>query len=210
MDRQVVYPGSIPLDTDLLHMQRNVMTAVGLLARCVLGTETVADGLACRPAAAGYGVIVGPGSLSTLYVTDARPFGSLAADTTPLMQIGYNASDTAVLIHGPADGDHALCWLIQAAIVEYDAGPVALSYYNAADPAVAWSGPLNSGVAQNTQRVVRIALSAKPGEPRIVGGRFPTAGGRWMGWAVFGDDVFRPGDQGGGHRSVAGRAVFAL
>ncbi len=120
MDRQIVYPGSIPLDTDLLQMQRNMMTAVGLLAQCVLGTGTVADGLACVPAVTGYGVVVGPGSLSTLYVTDARPFGSVAADATPLVKIGYNASNTAVLIHGPADGDHAICWLIQAAIIEYD------------------------------------------------------------------------------------------
>ncbi len=182
MDRQIVYPGSIPLDTDLLQMQRNMMTTVGLLAQCVLGTGTVADGLACVPAVTGYGVVVGPGSLSTLYVTDARPFGSVAADATPLVKIGYNASNTAVLIHGPADGDHAICWLIQAAIIEYDTGPVALPYFNAADPAVAWSGPLNSGAAQNTQRVVRIALAAKPGEPRIVGGRFPpVADAGWVG-----------------------------
>ncbi len=182
MDRQVVYPGSIPLDTDLLHIQRNAMTAIGLLARCVLGTGTVADGLACTPAAAGYGVVVGPGSLSTLYVTDAQPFGSLAADLTPLVKIGFNPSDTAVALHGPADGDHALCWLIQAAIVEYDAGPVALPYYNAANPAVPWSGPLNTGAAQNTQRLVRIALAAKPGAPQIVGGRFPpVADVGWVG-----------------------------
>lgn len=182
MDRQVVYPGSIPLDTDLLQVQRNVMTALGLLARCVLGTGTVADGLACGPAAAGYGVVVGPGSLSTLYVTDAQPFGSLAADPAPLVKIGYNPSDTAVLFHGPPDGNHALCWLIQAAIVEYDTGPVALPYYDAANPAVAWSGPGNSGAAQNTQRVVRIALMAKAGTPQIVGGRFPpVADVGWVG-----------------------------
>lgn len=173
MDRQIVYPGSIPLDTDLLQIQRNVMTAVGLLARCVLGPATAADGLACRPAAGGYGVIVGPGSLFSLFVTDTQPFGSLAANATPLMKIGFNATDTALLIHGPADGDHALCWLIQAAISEYDSGPLALPYYNAADPTVAWSGPLNNGAAQNTQRLVRVALAAKPGIPQIVGGRSP-------------------------------------
>jgi len=182
MDRQVVYPGSIPLDTDLLQMQRNVMTAVGLLAQCVLGTGTVADGLACRPAVAGYGVVVGPGSLSTLYVVDTHPFGSLAADATPLVKIGSNASDTALLIHGPADGNHALCWLIQATLVEYDAGPVALPYYDAANPAVAWSGPLNSGAAQNTQRVVRVALAAKAGNAQDVGGRLPPpADAGWVG-----------------------------
>ncbi len=173
MDRQIVYPGSIPLDTDLLLLQRNVMQALGVLARCVLGTGVVADGLACAPAASGYGVVVGPGSLSTLYVTDARPFGSLAADATPLVRIAHNPSGTALLMHGPADNTQALCWLIQAAISEYDAGPLALPYYNAANPAVPWSGPLNNGLAQNTQRLLRVGLSAKPGEPRGVGDRFP-------------------------------------
>ena len=173
MDRQIVYPGSIPLDTDLLLLQRNIMTALGVLARSVLGTGVVADGLACTPMASGYGVTVGPGSLSTLYVSDARPFGSLPADPTPLVRTAHNPSNTALPLHGPADGSKALCWLIQAAISEYDAGPLALPYYNAANPAVAWSGPLNNGQAQNTQRLLRIGLSAKPGEPQTVGERFP-------------------------------------
>lgn len=173
MDRQIVYPGSIPLDTDLLLLQRNVMTVLGVLARSVLGTGVVTDGLACAPAASGYGVTVGPGSLSTLYVTEARPFGSLPADPTPLVRIAHNPSDTPLLLHGPADDGHALCWLIQAAISEYDAGPLALPYYNAANPAVPWSGPLNNGQAQFTQRLLRIGLAAKPGDPQIVGDRFP-------------------------------------
>lgn len=173
MDRQIVYPGSIPLDTDLLQMQRNMMTAVGALARCVLGTGVVADGLACTPAASGYGVVVGGGSLSTLYQVDAHAFGSLPADATPLVRVAYNPSDTALPLHGPADGNHALCWLIQAAISDYDGAPLALPYYNAANPAVPWSGPLNNGRAQNTQRLLRVALSAKPGQPQGIGGRQP-------------------------------------
>jgi len=182
MDRQVVYPGSIPLDTDLLQMQRNVMVAVGVLAQCVLGAGVVADGLPCVPAAAGYGVVVGPGSLSALSSVDVQPFGSLPADASALVKVAYNSSNTVLPFHGPADGDHALCWLIQASIAEFDAGPVALPYYNAANPAVPWSGPLNNGAAQNTQRVVRVALSAKPGNPQGIGDRFPPlADAGWVG-----------------------------
>jgi len=182
MDRQVVYPGSIPLDTDLLQMQRNVMVAVGVLAQCVLGAGVVADGLPCVPAAAGYGVVVGPGSLSALSSVDVQPFGSLPADASALVKVAYNSSNTVLPFHGPADGNHALCWLIQAGIAEFDAGPVALPYYNAANPAVPWSGPLNNGAAQNTQRVVRVALSAKPGNPQGIGDRFPPlADAGWVG-----------------------------
>lgn len=182
MDRQIVYPGSIPLDTDFLQMQRNVMAALGVLARCVLGTGVVAEGLACAPAGAGFGVVVGPGSLSTLAVVDATPYGSLAADAGALVKIAHNPTNTTLAFTGPADGDHAVCWLIQAQAVEFDTGPVALPYYNAADPAVTWSGPLNSGAAQNTKRVTRVALAVKPGEPRTVGDRFPPpADPGWVG-----------------------------
>ena len=35
MDRTIVYPGSIPLDTDLLRLNRNTMVALGaVMLRC--------------------------------------------------------------------------------------------------------------------------------------------------------------------------------
>ena len=46
MDRQIVYPGAIPLDTDVLSTGVDVMTAIGYLAQAALGTGTVCDGLA--------------------------------------------------------------------------------------------------------------------------------------------------------------------
>ena len=39
MDRNIVYPGSIPLDTDLLTVNRNAMIGIGFLAQAVLGTQ---------------------------------------------------------------------------------------------------------------------------------------------------------------------------
>lgn len=181
MDRQIVYPGSIPLDTDLLQLQRNVMVGIGVLARCVLGSGLVADGLGCVPAG-GYGVTVGPGSLSVLATVDALAFGSLPADGAGLMKTGYNPYSVALPMYGPADSEHALCWLVQATVSEYDSEPVALPYYNAGDPAVAWSGPGNSGLAQNSRRVVRVALQAKPGLPQGVGDRVPPpADAGWVG-----------------------------
>ncbi len=45
MDRNLVYPGAIPLDTDILSLNRNAMVALGFLAQACLGTNTVVDGL---------------------------------------------------------------------------------------------------------------------------------------------------------------------
>ena len=49
MDRQIVYPGQIPLETDLLNSNRFAMIAIAKLAAAMLGTGTVANGLACAP-----------------------------------------------------------------------------------------------------------------------------------------------------------------
>ncbi|HEY0206469.1 MAG TPA: hypothetical protein VGC15_20240 [Acetobacteraceae bacterium] len=187
MDRLIVYPGSIPLDTDLLSVQRHAMTALGALAQAVLGTQPVADGLACMPAASGYGVVVGPGTLLGVAAADATPFGSLGADPAPLVQAGVNRDPVALTLGGPPDGDHALCWLVQAMLDLHDTGPVALPYWDAANPAVPWSGPGNGGQAQNTQRVVRIALQAKAGAPQVqVDPQPPAADPGWVGlWTVM-------------------------
>ncbi len=45
MDRIIVYPGAIPLDTDLLNTNRNVMIALHALISATLGTATAVDGL---------------------------------------------------------------------------------------------------------------------------------------------------------------------
>ena len=163
MDRQMVYPGAIPLDTDLLLIQRHAMTGLGMLARCVLGSAWVADGLVCVPAG-GLALSVGPGSLAGLLSVDATAFGSLPADPRPLMRLAMNP-DAVPLTLAPPPAGAMQAWLIQATITEADAGPLALPYYNAGNPAVAWSGPLNSGQAQATQRILRVSFSLKPGLP---------------------------------------------
>src|ERR1700689_4240935 len=83
MDRNIVYPGAIPLDTDLLSINRNTMVALGFMMRAILGVEVVVDGLDCSPTVpASMSVQISPGSLSQLSIVDAMPFGSLGADTS--------------------------------------------------------------------------------------------------------------------------------
>lgn len=166
MDRQIVYPGSIPLDTDLLSIQRNVQAAIGALARAVLGDAPLVDGMACVPAATPYSVSIGAGSYTALLPSDWSPFGSLPADPTPVVRTGLLLGDTMLTLGGPPDAGSVLCWLVQAAIAEVDTGPVALPYWNAANPNVAFSGPANNGLAQNTQRVVRVLLTIKSTAPQ--------------------------------------------
>ena len=171
MDRNLVYPGSIPLDTDLLAINRNAMVALGYLTQAVLGTNTVADGLQCSPTSPpSLSVVVGPGSITQLSVVDALAYGSLAADTMdPLVKMGVNLTPTTFTLTAPTTSGQSVNYLIQATLLESDINPVVLPYYNASNPAQPYSGPNNSGTAQNTLRVQRVQLQLKAGAPAISG-----------------------------------------
>lgn len=167
MDRTLVYPGSIPLDTDLLAINRNTMIGLGFLAQAALGTGTVIDGLGCTPTSPpSLTVTVGPGSVTQLSAIDATAFGSLAADPTdPLVKMGINIAPVSFTLVPPTTSGQSINYLIEAAFLETDASPVVLPYYNAANPAQPFSGPGNAGAPQNTRRVQRAQLQLKPGTP---------------------------------------------
>ena len=165
MDRQIVYPGSIPLDTDILNVQRNTMVALGYLAQAILGTSTLVDGLACLPTQpASMSVSVGPGCLTQLGCADTTPFGSLPAmPTSQLVRIGTNLNSTTFALTAPAASGQSLTYLIQGSLLEADTTPLVLPYYNAANPGQPYSGPENSATAQDTQRRQSVQLMLKAG-----------------------------------------------
>ncbi|HUN43477.1 MAG TPA: hypothetical protein VMU81_24545 [Acetobacteraceae bacterium] len=184
MDRNIVYPGSIPLDTDLLSVNRNAMTALGYLAQAVLGISPVVDGLACTPTLPpSMTVTVGPGTISQLSVIDALPYGSLPADTTdPLLKIGINIGPTNFTLAAPTVSGQSANYLIEAAFQESDIKPIVLPYYNAASPSQPYSGPANSGTAQNTLRTQSVQLQMKAGTPATTGVQLtPPVDNGWIG-----------------------------
>ena len=188
MDRQIVYPGSIPLDTDLLSVQRNTMVAIGYLAQATLGRSIVADGLACLPTSpASLTISLGPGSLSTLAVIDSAAFGSLAADPTePLVKMGVITGTTNFTLTPPSTSGQAINYLVQASLAELDTTPVVLPFYNAANPAQPYSGPANNGSAQNTQRLQRVQFQLKPSPPANTGSQVtPVVDAGWVGLYII-------------------------
>jgi hypothetical protein len=187
MDRTLVYPGSIPLDSDMLSINRNVMTAIGYLARAVLGEAPIVDGLQCMPTTpASLSVTVGPGSITQLAVVDAMAYGSLAPDATnPLVKMGINTTATNFTLAAPTTSGHSRNFLIQAALQEADAMPIVLPYYNAANPDQPYSGPTNSGLPQNTVRTQRVQLQLKAGVPATAGTQAtPPVDNGWVGLYV--------------------------
>ena len=165
MDRNIVYPGSIPLDTDILYPNRNAMVGIAALTAAALGSNTVVDGLACTPSSpASLTVNIGPGSITQLTAVDATAFGSLAADVTDqIVKTGINLQATRFTLAAPANSGQSINYLIEAAFSETDTDALVLPYVNAANTSQPYSGPGNSGTAQNTQRIQRVQLQVKPG-----------------------------------------------
>jgi hypothetical protein len=187
MDRQIVYPGAIPLDTDILNLERNVMIAEGFIAQGAFGTGTQAWGLGCTPTSpASMSVLVGPGALVSSQVVDQNPFGSLAADTTDaLMKVGINLTSTTLTLTAPSSSGQSINYLIEASFLEQDTTPVVLPYYNASNPAQPYTGPSNSGAAQNTQRIQRAQIQLKAGTPANTGTQTtPAVDSGWVGLYV--------------------------
>jgi hypothetical protein len=171
MDRAIVYPGSIPLDTDLLATNRNTMIALGALAQATLGTSPAIDGLAVSPTTpASLSIVCGPGSITQFTTVDQNAFGSLSADTADgLLKMGVNLSSSTIAFAAPTTSGQAIAYLIEATFQESDASPVVLPYYNAANPASPYLGPNNTGAAQSTQRTQRVQLQVKASTPATIG-----------------------------------------
>jgi len=171
MDRTIVYPGAIPLDTDLLNTNRNAMVALGALISATLGTSSIYDGLTVIPTSpASLSVFVAPGCITQMASVDATGYGSLLPDIgDPLMKMGINIGYTVLTLTAPTVSGQSISYLIEAAFQELDLDPVVLPYYNAANPTAAYMGPNNSGVAQATRRVQSVHLTAKPGTAAATG-----------------------------------------
>jgi hypothetical protein len=188
MNRTIVYPGSIPQDTDILSVNRNAMIAIGYLAQAALGTNVVADGLSCAPTVpASMSVNVGPGSITSFGPVDVNPYGSIPADTTEsVVKMGINLDATTFSLAAPAAAGTAINYLIEASFFEGDTDPVVLPYYNASNPSQPFSGSGNSGGAQNTLRVENVQLRLVAGAAGPAGLQTtPSPDAGWVGlWVV--------------------------
>lgn len=183
MDRIIVYPGAIPLDTDLLATNRSTMIALGRLAQMILGSAPVVDGLTCTPTVpASMSVSVSPGSIAQMSVIDASPYGSLPANPTdPLVKMGINQSASTFTLQVPTVPGQTAAYLLEATFQETDTNPVPLPYYNAANPAQPYSGPGNSGQPQATRRSQTVQMQLKAGAPAAAGSQLvPVADAGWV------------------------------
>lgn len=171
MDRQIVYPGQIPLETDLLNTNKYAMIALAKLAAAMLGTTTVVNGLGCVPTGpASLQVVVNAGEIYSLANVDATAYSSLPADTThSILKQGIALDPVTLSCPAPATAGQSVNYLIQAAYLDSDAGLITLPYYNASNPTQAWAGPGNSGAQQATARKGIVNITVKAGVSATTG-----------------------------------------
>jgi len=188
MDRSLIYPGQIPLETDLLNTNRFGMIGLAKLAAAILGTATQVSGFAATPdSPASMNVKIGAGEIYALANLDGTAYSSLAADTThQILKQGIMLDSVLLTLTAPATVGQSVNYLIQATLQESDTGAVVLPYYNSANPAVAYSGPSNSGAAQATVRKCGVVVSAKAGVAAATGSQVtPAADAGYVGmWVV--------------------------
>ena len=171
MDRVMVYPGAIPLETDILSTNKNAMIGLGKLSAALLGTGTLVNGLACtQTTVASMAVSVAPGEIYSLANIDGTAYSSLAADTThAILKQGILLDAVILALAAPSTVGYSINYLIEATYSDTDANAVVLPYYNASNPSIAYSGPANSGTAQYTTRKGVCTVQAKAGVAATTG-----------------------------------------
>lgn len=171
MNRQIVYPGAIPLETDLLNTNKYSMLGLAKLASSLMGGNTYVHGLACTPSSPASMVVnVSAGQIYSLQNIDGTAYSSLPADTThSILKQGYVLDAQQFTLTAPSTSGYSINYLIQVTYSDVDGGSTVLPYYNASNPSVAWSGPNNSGSAQFTVRQGMCIVSLKAGVAATTG-----------------------------------------
>ncbi|WP_145554526.1 glycine-rich domain-containing protein [Yersinia canariae] len=188
MDRQIVYPGAIPLETDLLNTNKYAMIGIAKLASTVMGVNTYLRGLSCTASSPASMIInIARGEIYSLQNIDNTAYSSLPADTVnTILKQGVILTTTPFTLTAPTTAGQSINYLIQVAYQDVDTGATVLPYYNAANPSQAYSGPNNSGVAQYTARTGVCVVSLKSGVAAITGTQTtPSAdAGYTAAWAI--------------------------
>jgi hypothetical protein len=172
LDRQIVYPQSLPQDTDILSTNKNALVGLGLIALDIFGPGTVVGGLPCAPTApASLGVLMGPGRIYSLQNIDGTAYGSLPADVTDqILKQGIQLGNVTLATPAPATAGFSVNYLIEAAYQDADTNAVVLPFFNSNNPqGPSFQGQNNNGLSLPTKRQGLLVVQAKAGVPATTG-----------------------------------------
>lgn len=181
MNRPIVYSLEQIRSFDILNGWRDGLYSVSWLTQNLIGkTEGVWQGFAASQSSPTSLVVqIAEGWIYQLAAVDATVYGSLASDTTQLLQQGYAAASTKTINTAGLSAGQSKWALIEIkfdqsdAIRTNDPNAGVLPYINTADPNNPFQGPNNSGVAQNTERLGVATITVKYGSAATSGSNVP-------------------------------------
>jgi hypothetical protein len=171
MDRQAFTTGQLVPNTQLLGMEKGKLIALGYAMDATFGAGPVVSGLACtQTASPSLSVVVGPGSIMTKTAIDSTTaYSDLGTDTNATVKQGILQEPGATLtLTAPSTAGYSQVYLIQATQSDVDV-TTTVPFYNAANPAVPYNGPSNSGNATLTLRQSKCVVSLKAGAAATTG-----------------------------------------
>jgi len=170
MDRVIVYPGAVPLETDILNTNKFALAGLAKLAKTLLGSGPLLVDFTCTPTApASLNVQVSPGQIYQMMALDSSAYSSLAADAHQVLKQGILWDAVTLSCPAPTTPGYSINYLIEIGYFDTDTASVVLPYYNASTPNQPYSGPNNSGTAQNTVRQGQCSVQVKAGAAATTG-----------------------------------------
>lgn len=163
MDRQIVYPGGVPLDTDLLNAGRNTKKGLGRLAFLLFGEVSAAQGFTIALSSTDMTATIGEGTVLATGPIDQAAIGGLGG--------GLDAVTDTVVNQYDSWGDQTVTLsadtttTIWAVCSEMDANDTVLPFYNSENPSQTLAGSANDGTDLPTQRQSRVQIVAATTEP---------------------------------------------
>ncbi|QDH16775.1 glycine-rich domain-containing protein [Swingsia samuiensis] len=167
MDRAIVYPGAIPVDTDLLRIGKYTKAGIGALADMVYGPGSIAaSGLTCTPSSTDLSVMIGAGTITAPSVMDVNTFGGIGGGYEPDKTITtcQYQNESLVRVTIPSSG---ATYTLFGICSEQDVDPVVLPFFNAANPSQTQAGMNNNGEGLPIRRHAGITFVAATQAPPV-------------------------------------------
>lgn len=166
MDRRTIYRNQVPLQEDILQVQKNAFEALGLFARDLLGDSPAVAGFACTPTSpASMSVQVAPGRIYQLSSLEAAAWGvllgqgGLAADLNAdhkIVKQGLLRDTQAFALTAPTTAGQSINYLIQGTFQEADDTASTQQFYNSTNP----TAPISNPVSVNRLDIASLNLKA--------------------------------------------------
>lgn len=188
MDRPFYYSGEVPRTVDVLLGEQQTMIAVSKVLEATIGTGGFVNGLGCVPnSPAALNVLFGGGQVFQLASLESTQYSALNPNTAnQIVKQGILFNPVTIAITPPGTSGFSQVFLIEVQYADSDINSTVLPYYNAANPAAPFSGPGNSGTAQNTTRSGIVSINLKAGIAATTGTQVaPTVDSGWIGlWLI--------------------------